>query len=389
MVTTRRRKSLTVIQQLLEEPQRFDFFQSVRLLERSAALNKGEKQFATEPVAHNSLPNREVVRFHSTHQMSFKGSDLDAVSVQDTEDCGDSNRPDKQWAVGVNFMGLTGSQGVMPYYLTELVLQELKQKNSTLGDFLNLFNHRSISLFFKAWHKYQLPANVERNHQQSLRLRHKSSSSKPQRDLFSDALLSLAGLGTSELNYRLPMADEALAGFSGSLSRSIRTADELKGMIQAYFDIEVEIEQFQGQWQELPVDIQTRLPGEQCPKGMNNQLGTNAVLGESCFQIQNKFSVVVAPMPYDSFMELAPGSKKLEALKSFVHFSVGSELDFDIEVTLLDVEVPPAQLTDTENYQPLLGWNSHLSHSSDEENLTKIKLSQELHAPDDSLPMAS
>ncbi len=389
MVTTRRRKELTVIQQLLREPYRFDFFQSIRLLERSSALSQKQHSFATEPVANNALPNREVVRFHASPQLNFKGSDISSIDTKDTEDCGDSNRPDKQWAVGVNFMGLTGSQGVMPYYLTELVLREQRQKNFALSEFLSLFDHRSISLFFKAWHKYQLPASVERSHQQAQKLRHKSSTSKPQRDLFSDALLSLAGLGTSELSYRLPVADEALAGFSGSLSRQIRTADELKGMICAHFDLDVTIEQFQGQWQELPKDIQTRLPGEECPRGMNNQLGCNAVLGESCFQIQNKFSVVIAPLPYAQFVTLAPGSKKLETLKSFVHFSVGSELDFDINVTLLDREVPPANLTDTDEYQPLLGWNSHLSYNPDDQQTTQIKLTQDVYTPDDSLPLAS
>ena len=201
--------------------------------------------------------------------------------------------------------------------------------------------------------------------------------------------MSLAGLGSKELSYRLPIADEAIAGFSGLLSRPICTADGLQGMIKQYFGIHTVIKQFQGQWQELPDDVQTRLPGPTAPRGLNNILGSNALLGSRCYQIQNKFTVAIDELTYEQFMEMAPGSRKLETLKAFIHFSVGSELDFDIEVTLSDREVPPVQLCNRPDYQPLLGWNSHMSRPSQAERKTLIRISQEIYAPDDSLPLAS
>lgn len=377
MVTTRRRKSLAVVEQLASEPYRFDFFQAVRLLERISALDPREYHYATEPVAQDVLPSREVVRFKNRPQLSFQAADIDKISEKKIDDESDSHRAENQWEMLVNFMGLTGSQGVMPYYLSEIVLQELRKKNSALKDYLDLFNHRAISMYYQAWHKYQLPANFERSQQQG----------QQRNDLFTDALLSLAGLGTKELSYRLPVPDEALAGFCGHLSRPVCTATGLKGMIKQYFGIEVTIKQFQGQWQDLPEDVQTRLPGPEAPRGLNNVLGTNAVLGSSCYQIQNKFTVEIDPLPYQQFMEIAPGSRKLEALKSFVHFSVGSELDFDIEVTLSDREVPPVQLSNDPDYQPLLGWNSHMSHQTEEEQMTLIRLSQDIDPPEDSLPL--
>ncbi|MBU3070336.1 type VI secretion system baseplate subunit TssG [Aestuariicella sp. G3-2] len=377
MATTRRRKSLAVVDQLATEPYRFDFFQAVRLLERISALDPREYHYATEPVAQDVLPSREVVRFKNRPQLSFQAADIEKISEKLIDDESDSHRAEKQWEMLVNFMGLTGSQGVMPYYLSEIVLQELRKKNSALKDYLDLFNHRAISMYYQAWHKYQLPANFERSQQQG----------QQRNDLFTDALLSLAGLGTKELSYRLPVPDEALAGFCGHLSRPVCTAVGLKGMIKQYFGIDVTIKQFQGQWQDLTEDVQTRLPGPEAPRGLNNVLGTNAVLGSSCYQIQNKFTVEIDPLPYQEFMNIAPGSRKLEALKSFIHFSVGSELDFDIEVTLSDREVPPVQLSNDPDYQPLLGWNSHMSHQTDDEQMTLIRLSQDIDPPEDSLPL--
>jgi type VI secretion system protein ImpH len=379
MATTRRRKSLSVIDQIKSEPYRFEFFQAVRMLERAAALDPSEYRFASEPVAQQARPNQEAVRFNARQSLAFQASDISNVSTRDTDDCEDSNNPDKQWLMEVCFMGLTGSQGVMPYYLSEVVLQELKNKSPALKDYLDLFNHRSISLFFQAWHKYQLPANYERQKQQGDR----------QPDLFTHALMALSGLGTQELQYRLPIPDEAIAGFAGFTGREQCTADSLSRMIKQYFDLDVSIQQFQGQWQDLPYDVLSRLPGPEVPRGLNNVLGSNALLGSSCYHIQSKFSVIVEPMPYDKFMSIAPGSKKLEALKAFIRFSAGIELDFDIQVTLCDKEVPPVQLNETEDYQPLLGWNTHATHEPIERDPIVITLSQDMYAPDDSLPLAS
>lgn len=379
MATARRRQSLTVVQQLLEQPHDFEFFQAVRLLERTAALDVGTEKFACDPVAQLAPPNREVVHFKSNPSLAFSAADIKTIVARDTHKGDDSSAPDKQWLMDVTFMGLTGSQGVMPHYLSEVVLKEMRQKNNSLRDYLDIFNHRSISMYYQAWHKYQLPVNYERNRQRGSR----------QTDLFSQALTALAGLGLNELNYRLPIPDTAMAGMAGLQSRNICTADSLRRMISHYFELDTQIEQFQGQWQELPEDILCRLPGPESPSGINNRLGGNAILGTSCFHAQSKFTVVIAPLPYDKFMSIAPGTQKLEALKSFIHFTAGIELDFDISVTLAQDVVPPVQLVDDEHYQPLLGWNTHMSLNNDDNELVEIILCQDIGSPDDGLPLAS
>lgn len=88
-------------------------------------------------------------------------------------------------------------------------------------------------------------------------------------------------------------------------------------------------------------------------------------------------------------MSIAPGTQKLEALKSFIHFTAGIELDFDISVTLAQDVVPPVQLVDDEHYQPLLGWNTHMSLNNDDNELVEIILCQDIGSPDDGLPLAS
>lgn len=375
MATARRRQSLTVIERLRREPYRFDFFQAVRLLERASVM--GGDGCTLEPIAGSAPPSREMVRFSASTGLSFSSADVTKLEQRPSPD----NETLEQWQMEVGFTGLIGSQGVMPYYLTEVVLKELREKNTALRDFLDMFNHRHVSLFYQAWHKYQLPVNYERQHLRNDR----------EPDLFSHALASLAGLGTSEMRYRMPMPDEALLGMAGHLSRQQCSAAALASMIRQYFGLEVSIEQFRGQWDELPPDVLCRLPGPEYPQGVNNCLGVNTILGTQVFQAQNKFRVVVEPMEYEQFMTMAPGSTKLEALKSFIQLSAGVEMDFEISVTLFTGQVVPVQLVDEREQQPLLGWNTHMASNqgeAGEDQRVQITLSADKVSPDEALPAA-
>ncbi|MFV8783877.1 type VI secretion system baseplate subunit TssG [Microbulbifer sp. SA54] len=365
-----------MIDRLKAEPYKFEFFQSVRLLENAVWYSNGE--YADKPVAGSSPPTQEVVRFCGQTSLSFVSADVLRLSSRGKDSTESREGQKKQWQMEVGFAGLIGSQGVMPYFLTELVQKEVKGKSTALRDFLDIFNHRNISLLYRAWHKYQLPVNYERARRQGTR----------DPDLFSHALASIAGIGTSELRYRMAVPDEALLGVAGHLGRQQCSAAALRSMIRQHFDLDVKIEQFHGQWNEMGSDVLTRLPSESHPKGVNNCLGKNSVLGTHCFQVQNKFRVVLAPVDYDSYMDIAPGSEKLEALKSFIQLNAGIELDFDISVEIPAAQVAPLQLGSPSVEGALLGWNSQMLRENHGNEILTITLSSDQHSPDEALPHA-
>jgi type VI secretion system protein ImpH len=377
MASARRRKSLALIDKLRAEPYSFEFFQAVRLLEIATQQDASE-QYAKAPVAQHAPPAKELVRFTASNKLSYAGADVLSLSTEVNGLESPDQEAQLRWLMNVSFFGQGGAQGVLPIRYTELILQELKNKNESLSDFIDLFNHRSISLYYQAWHKYRLPVNFERSRNQN----------NGNHDKFTQALLSLAGIGTSELQYRLPFQDELLAGFAGSLSRSQRTADQLKSLVYQMFGLDIDIQQFKGQWQPLDQEVACQLPGPENSLGVNNQLGVNAIIGTECYHAQSKFSVVVAPLPYKRFMELAPGTKKLESLKSLIRMSVGMELEFDISVTTSHSQVPPTRLVEEPDYQPSLGWNSHL-HSDSVLSIEpmNINLSHDMHTPEEGIPL--
>ena len=86
----------------------------------------------------------------------------------------------------VNFMGVVGPQGLLPIYYTELVIDRLRAKDATLRDFLDIFHHRIISLFYRVWQKYRFQVAYEQG----------------DGDQFSQYLLALIGLGMPALQHR-------------------------------------------------------------------------------------------------------------------------------------------------------------------------------------------
>lgn len=379
MATSRGRQSPGVIDRLEGSPYEYEFFQAVRLLE--AAALREEHKSSNEALGGATPPSREFLRFKAQTSMSFVSADvlrLRSPQAQGTGEEKSGGNDRQQWEMEVGFTGLVGSQGVVPYYLTEALQRELKEKNSALKDFLDIFHHRSISLLYRAWQKYQMPVNYELT-----RLRRDKEP-----DLFSQVIASVAGIGTTEMRYRLPMPDDALLGMAGHLGRQQCSAAALAHMIRRYFGLEVSIDQFQGQWDALPEDVLTRLPCKEQPQGVNNRLGVDSIVGTHCFQAQNKFRVVIEPMSYEDHMDMAPGGRKLEALKSFIQLSAGVEMDFEISATLFTEQIAPVQLSSQAATQPLLGWNSHMAAEQRSGDPVVISLSADQVSPEEALPMA-
>ncbi len=65
--------------------------------------------------------------------------------------------------MNVNFMGLTGPQGVLPLYYSALLRERLRARDSSMRSFLDIFNHRAISLFYRAWEKHHFTVGYESN----------------------------------------------------------------------------------------------------------------------------------------------------------------------------------------------------------------------------------
>lgn len=375
MATTRRRKSLSLTEQLVDEPFRFNFYQAVRAIEYAANCQNHGNNAVSAPLSLKAPPSREFLRFTTQPKLSFSPADINTIkqaSIAENSPLPNQPPSQLQWLMEVTFMGLGGSQGVMPFYFSEAILKQLKLKNTGLRDFFDIFNHRAITMFYKAWSKYQIGSSYET---------HKVRGQQEKDDI-THALLSLIGLGQSTLQYRQPYGDESLIPLSGLLSRDTCTASGLAGMIKHLFDLSVEIKQFTGSYSELTDDIVTKLGSQ------NNALGYTTFLGSKCHHSAGKFTVAITPRNAEEHAALAPGAPLIRSLMSFIRTAAGPELEFDIEVTQTDEQIPCAQLLMSDTYQPTLGWNTLLGDSQSPATLS-VRMSSEILPPDDTLPLAS
>lgn len=315
-------------QELAHRGFRFDFFQAVRLLARVLPDR--------QPVGENASPSQEVVRFRALQSFAFPPS-----AIHEIRPARDDRRPAE---MTVAFMGLTGPQGVLPRYYTELMLERLQAKDTTLRDFFDVFNHRMISLFFRAWEKYHCTVGFEQ------------SLLKGSHDRFAQCLFAIAGLGTAGLRDRLSIDDRSVLRYVGLLGQRPRSAEALARCLEDYFQVPVRVNQFVGAWLTLDEEDWTTIG----MTGSNNVLGRSALAGTKIWDQQAAFKVELGPLEFGQFERLLPSGQAYPTLVQLTKLFAGPELDFDVQLRLRADEVPPTKLRSTDTYAPRLGWTTWL-----------------------------
>jgi type VI secretion system protein ImpH len=314
------RVRLGALEESLErEPYSFEFFQAVRLLQQL-------RPNATR-VGSWGNPDEEAVHFGATPTTAFPASEIQAIE----------KNGDLPARMMVNFFGLTGPQGVLPLEYSELVAERVRQRDHSLRDFLDLFNHRFLSLFFRAW---------ERTHALG-------GDPATGRDPLRDHLLDLAGMGTSGLADQLGLPPASLPFYVGLLAMPTRPAVALELLLEDYFGVPVDVEQFVGGWYAIDEASQCALGDE---SSASAQLGFGAVAGDEIWDLQARARLRLGPLTraqYDTFL---PTGRAYEELRALTKFFTGEQVDIELQLVLARDEVPPVSLgTDSVGPTPL-GW---------------------------------
>jgi type VI secretion system protein ImpH len=311
----------TVEDRLFSEPYSFEFVQAVRLLHQFYPHRAAIGFFQS--------PASEAVRFGVRPSLSFPASEVHELEQLE-------NAPP---LMRVNFMGTVGPLGLLPLYYTELVADRLKERDRTLRDFLDIFHHRIISLFYRAWVKHHFPVQYERGGG----------------DNFSYYLSGIIGLGTPGLETRQQTSDESLRFYAGLFAQQPRSAEALKLMLRDFFRVSVEVEQFLGAWYRLEADSQCNLDDAAEDSQM---LGFGTIVGDEIWDPQSRIRVVLGPLPLKRYLDFLPSGTAYPLLRSLVRFFAGDEFDFEAQLILRREEVPVCELGSGGDLAPLLGWVS-------------------------------
>jgi len=312
-----------LIKALQDKPHAFSFFQVIQLLQR---------YLGGAGVGGGSSASDERLRLKPAVSMSFPAADLLAIEAD-----GEESPTGQRFRITTSFLGLYSSDSPLPTFCTEdLFWKENDQK--AVRDFVDLFHHRALSLFYRAWEKYR----------HTVQFRHQGS------DEYSRRVYSLIGLGTRQLIESTGLPSVRLLQYAGLITRKPHSASVLSGILKDYFSLpDFAVKQCVERWARVDASQQNRLGMENCA------LGHNLTIGARVRDLGSKFRVEIGPLALKDYLRFLPVSKDYAALINLIRFYITDRLDFDVEVKLRAEETPPLRLSSKSPVR--LSWTSCLS----------------------------
>jgi type VI secretion system protein ImpH len=309
---------LSALDQLRSAPERFGLFAALRVLEHAYADRPrlGESRKASD----------DPVRLGHAPHFNFAPTDVAQLTFDE-----DVPRLEQ------HSFGLFGPNGPLPAHFTETAYERRRHlDDSTIVDFLNIFQHRMISLFYRAWANSDPAANRDR----------------PASDRFVGFVGAMLGLAPESARNRDAVPDHAKLYRAGLFAQQVRSAEILEGILADYFRVPVEVRELVGTWLTIPESLRTRLGGGRELAA----LGYSAALGQASWQRQCKFEIVFGPLTFAGLTALLPGQDRLSQLHAIVRLFATDEYAWQLRVLLPPEEVPAMQL----GQGGLLGWTTWL-----------------------------
>lgn len=309
-----------LIGRLEKDPYAFGFFEALRLIE---CLYRDAPRLGA-----SRRPAEDPVRLAQESSMHFESASLTGFEQ------GTDGRPHRMM---VRLFGLLGPNGPLPLHLTEYAHHRSKiKKDPTFARFLDVFHHRMMSLFYRAWANNEPTVSFDR----------------PESDRFSVYVGSLEGLGMPALRDRDEISDWTKFCFSGRLACQTKHPEGLEAVLTEYFGLPAKLNEFVGEWLSLPKNDIFRM-GENPSSGT---LGGSIILGTQVWSCQHKFRVVMGPMGYEDYLGLLPDADRIRRLVALVRNYAGDEWAWDVNLVLKREEVPRLSL----DGQSRLGWTAWL-----------------------------
>jgi type VI secretion system protein ImpH len=306
--------ALDLLARLAERPSAYSFYQAMRLL---------EAQYPDRPRLGRSVrPAQDKLRLAQEPSAIFAPATLAAFEPEQAGEPGQQARPAR---LLVHFFGLFGPDGPLPLHLTDYARDRRRNaRDPSFQRFADIFHHRAMSLFYRAWADVRPTVAFDR----------------PGQDRFALYVGALLGLGMDSLRDRDAMPDLTKLHFAGRFANQTRHAEGLAAILSAFFTMPVRIECFIGAWLTMP-------PADRTALGTNRQtglLGSSVLIGSRVWSRQHKFRIVFGPLDLADYLRLLPGGLSFHRLIPIVRNYVGDTLMWDVNLVLRREEVPPTVL---------------------------------------------
>jgi type VI secretion system protein ImpH len=312
---------MSYLPELGAEPYRFDFFDVLRRFERG---NPKKPR-----IGDSGARDEEIVILGQEPYVEFPGSNLARF---DRDDLG-------RFRILCRFLGLLGPQGALPLHTTIEAKRWNDMRDESFARFLDIFNHRFIQLFYRAWADARPAAQHDR----------------PAADRFTGFIGATVGIGTRPFWNRDSIGNFAKLSVAGLLGPAVRSASRIEHLVAFLFKADVEVDQFVGMWLPLERADRTALSAQHC------SLGRDSLVGAAVYSVQDKFRIRIFARDLKQFEAFLPDGEFCERLADAIFFYIGEILEYDVEIAVPERETRPTQLGGFGR----LGWTSWMIAKQD------------------------
>jgi type VI secretion system protein ImpH len=306
-----------LLARLAAQPTDFGFYQVMRRLE---ALYRDRPR-----LGRTVRPSQDAMRLAQEPTPIFAPSTLAAFEKRD----------DLPPRLLVYFFGLFGPDGALPLHLTHYARERRRNnRDPHFQHFADIFHHRALSLFYRAWADVRPTVAFDR----------------PEQDRFAVYLGALIGLGMDSLRERDAMPHLTKLHFAGRFANQTRHPEGLSAILSTFFTMPVRVQTFVGTWLTMPTADRTALGTDPRTGG----LGRSVLVGGRVWSRQDKFRIIFGPLSLADYVRLLPGGLSFHRLIPIVRNYVGDTLLWDVNIVLKREEVPPTML----GKQGRLGWTT-------------------------------
>ncbi|HET7794439.1 MAG TPA: type VI secretion system baseplate subunit TssG [Rhizobacter sp.] len=294
-----------LFQRLEAEPWAHDFFAVLREIE-SLAPNAPRLGSALRPGA-------EPIRLGQDPELDFAPAGLMSFKPA-------GKTPPR---LGARFFGLFGPMGPLPLHITEYARDRLRNHaDPTLARFADVFHHRALLLFYRAWAQSQPAVQADR----------------PADDQFAKWVSALFGQAPAPLRQADSIPDTAKRFAAGHLARPTRNPETIVKVLRQYFQVPIRIEPYVGHWLPLRSEDRSRLgrPGAR----RSAPLGVSVVAGSKVWDRQYKLRLHIGPLTLAQYQQFLPGQPALTELRDWMRQLLGFDMLWDVQLVLQGSEVP-------------------------------------------------
>lgn len=287
------------------EPWRFDFFATMRRLERT---------HSDRPRIGDSAASRdEYVALGQDPFMDFPASNISSVD----------RLPSGKYRILTKFLGFLGPQGALPLATTEEAYSWSLMNDDAFPRFLDLINNRFLQLFFRAWADARPVAHRDR----------------PAEDRFVTYVGTMIGLGSPIFHKLDTIPDTGKLSFAGLIAPQAKSASRLRSLIAGLFGVDAEVEEFVGTFLKLDAGDRTRL-GQ-----ANAALGRDILVGSAVFSVQDKIRIRIYTETMRQYTQFLPTGGRCEPLVDIVYFYIGDQLEWEVELAIPETATEPTRLS--------------------------------------------